>query len=50
MIRLAITETSVKMRSGGAARDEDVFLPVCAGVLPLRTVADPTETGPRHRR
>jgi uncharacterized protein len=47
VIRLAITEASAKVRSGPAVDQErDVSLPIWAGVLPLRTVADPPEPDP----
>ena len=44
MIRLAITETSVKMRSGGAAHDEDVSLP---GFAPTSSRSGPSPTCPK---
>jgi nitroimidazol reductase NimA-like FMN-containing flavoprotein (pyridoxamine 5'-phosphate oxidase superfamily) len=47
VIRLPITEASAKVRSGPAIDQEaDVSLPVWAGVLPLRTVADAPEPDP----
>lgn len=45
VLSLPLTEASVKVRSGGVEDEpEDVELPIWAGVLPLRTVADPIET------
>lgn len=49
VIRLPIGEASAKVRSGPAVDQEgDVALPVWAGVLPLRTVADPPEPDPAN--
>ena len=44
VIRLAITQTSIKMRSGGAARDEDVSLP---GFAPASPRSGPSPTCPK---
>jgi hypothetical protein len=42
VIRLPITESSAKVRTGGPKDDaEDMDLPIWAGQVPLRTVADP---------
>jgi nitroimidazol reductase NimA-like FMN-containing flavoprotein (pyridoxamine 5'-phosphate oxidase superfamily) len=47
VIRLPITEASAKVRRGPAVDQErDVALPIWAGVLPLRTVADRPEPDP----
>lgn len=41
VLALPLTEVSVKMRSGGVLEEEsDVGLPIWAGVVPLRMVAD----------
>jgi uncharacterized protein len=49
VIRLPITEASAKIRSGPAVDQEgDVSLPIWAGVLPLRTVADPPQPDPAN--
>jgi nitroimidazol reductase NimA-like FMN-containing flavoprotein (pyridoxamine 5'-phosphate oxidase superfamily) len=50
VIRLAINEASAKIRSGPPVDGEgDRQLPIWAGVLPLRTVADPPEPDPANR-
>jgi len=49
VLRLPITEASAKIRSGPAVdQDDDVALPVWAGVLPLRTVADRPQPDPAN--
>ena len=49
VIRLPITEASAKVRSGPAIDQEgDVSLPIWAGVLPLRIVADPPQPDPAN--
>jgi uncharacterized protein len=49
VLRLPISEASAKIRSGPAIDDaEDVDLPIWAGVLPLRTVADAPEPDPHN--
>jgi nitroimidazol reductase NimA-like FMN-containing flavoprotein (pyridoxamine 5'-phosphate oxidase superfamily) len=49
VIRLPIREASAKVRSGPAVdQAADVTLPVWAGVLPLRTVADAPEPDPAN--
>jgi hypothetical protein len=47
VIRMPLDEASAKIRSGPPIDDEaDVALPIWAGVLPLRTVADPPHPDP----
>ena len=42
IVRIPITEASAKIRTGGPNDDEeDMELPIWAGQIPLRTVADP---------
>jgi uncharacterized protein len=48
VLHLPLGEASAKVRTGPPIdEDEDYDLPVWAGVLPLRTVADPPEPDPR---
>jgi nitroimidazol reductase NimA-like FMN-containing flavoprotein (pyridoxamine 5'-phosphate oxidase superfamily) len=45
VLRIGLDEASVKMRSGGPKDDEDdVAMPIWAGVVPLRLRADPPVT------
>ncbi|MQA80674.1 MAG: pyridoxamine 5'-phosphate oxidase family protein [Streptosporangiales bacterium] len=45
VLALPLTEVSVKMRSGAVSEEEsDIGLPIWAGVMPLRMVADPPQT------
>jgi nitroimidazol reductase NimA-like FMN-containing flavoprotein (pyridoxamine 5'-phosphate oxidase superfamily) len=49
VLRLPIDEGSAKVRSGGALDDAaDLDLPVWAGVVPLRLVADPPVQDPQQ--
>lgn len=42
ILKLPLTEVSAKVRTGGVEDDaEDYSFPVWAGIIPLRTVADP---------
>jgi len=48
VLSLPLEEASAKVRTGEPIdEDEDYDLPVWAGVLPLRTVADPPQPDPR---
>ena len=48
VLSLPLDEASAKVRTGAPIdEDEDYDLPVWAGVLPLRTVADPPQPDPR---
>jgi uncharacterized protein len=48
ILKLPLTEVSAKVRVGGVEDDaEDYALPVWAGVIPLRLVADPAIRDPR---
>ena len=41
MVSLPLDEVSAKVRTGGPIDDDDLLLPVWAGVLPLRPAAGP---------
>ncbi|HLH47312.1 MAG TPA: pyridoxamine 5'-phosphate oxidase family protein [Acidimicrobiales bacterium] len=50
VVALPLAEASAKVRSGPSSDDEgDLDLPVWAGVLPLRTVADAPEPDPGNQ-
>jgi len=50
LLRLPLTEASLKMRSGPPGDEEaDYDLPLWAGVLPVRTTFGPPETDPAMR-
>jgi nitroimidazol reductase NimA-like FMN-containing flavoprotein (pyridoxamine 5'-phosphate oxidase superfamily) len=48
ILKLPLTEVSAKVRSGDVEDDaDDCALPIWAGVIPLRLVADPSSRDPR---
>ena len=48
ILRLPLTEVSAKIRTGGVEDDADDYtLPVWAGLIPLRLIADPPIRDPR---